>query len=95
MYQFPFIFIFSLTNRCKIRVKVINNCCMLSWISASVLHFRPLNLLDGYKNRFAYSLAFGVTTSYCISIIFYDSQSVLGEKIGKIIVSSPSFVGSK
>ncbi|XP_065068506.1 stimulated by retinoic acid gene 6 protein-like isoform X2 [Rhopilema esculentum] len=52
----------------------------------------PLNLLDGYENRLAYSLAFGVTTSYCISIIFNDAQSVLGSSIAKIIKSSPSYV---
>ena len=59
------------------------------------LPFSPLNLIDGYENRFAYSLAFGVTTNYCLAVITGSSKSILGKRIAAVINAAPSYVESK
>ena len=57
--------------------------------------FSPLNLLDGYENRFAYSLAFGITTSYCIFMVFNNLQYILGQWVTIKIKDLPPYVSGK
>ncbi len=61
----------------------------------SFLNFRPVNMLDSYENRFGHAAAFGVTSVYCIKMLFGSVKSILGSDLGVIIDQSPSFVSSK
>lgn len=47
-------------------------------------------MLDSYENRFGNALAFGVTTSYCLNILFGNSKNVLGSRVGKAVANMPS-----
>ena len=51
-------------------------------------------MLDSYENRFGNAVAFGVTTSYVMTMLLGDAKSILGSEWGKIIDMSPSYVGS-
>lgn len=51
-------------------------------------------MLDSYENRFGNALAFGVTTSYVMTMLLGSAKTILGSEWGKVIDSSPSYVGS-
>ena len=57
--------------------------------------FSPLNLLDGYENRFAYSMAFGITTSYFLFMIVNNVQAILGQWVAIVNKASFPFVSCK
>ena len=52
-------------------------------------------MLDSYENRFGCALAFGVTTSYCLDVLFGSAQNVVGSRIGKVIGAAPSSINCK
>ena len=49
-------------------------------------------MLDSYENRFGNALAFGVTTSYCLHVLFGSSKNVLGTYVGNALEKVPSSV---
>ena len=50
-------------------------------------------MLDSYENRFGNALAFGVTTSYCLHVLFGSSKNVLGTYVGSALEKVPNSVG--
>ena len=55
-------------------------------------YFRPLNMLDDFRNRYGYALAFGVLATHCLQALIDKEVSVFGKKIGSYLKSSPSYV---
>ena len=49
-------------------------------------------MLDSYENRFGNALAFGVTTSYCLNVVFESSKNVMGTRVGEALENVPSSV---
>ncbi|XP_065065632.1 stimulated by retinoic acid gene 6 protein-like [Rhopilema esculentum] len=84
VFSFFFLIAGSLLNRRK-------SAC-LNFLHGRPALVVPLNMLDSYENRFGCALAFGVTTSYCIDVLFGSAQTVVGSRIGKVIGAAPSSI---
>ena len=52
-------------------------------------------MLDSYENRFGNALVFGATTSYCLSVLFDNVDSILGSNWAPVVAAAPGYVGGE
>ena len=52
-------------------------------------------MLDSYENRHGFALAFGLTVSSCLSILFGKYEDVIGIKNAADIDTFPSYLASE
>eukprot|EP00795_Rhopilema_esculentum_P010881 gene10881-19704_t len=79
-----FVFVMSFVEKRKYKTK-----CCYGRPGAVV----PLNMLDSYENRFGNALVFGATTSYCLSVLFDNVDSILGSNWAPVVAAAPGYVG--
>ena len=49
-------------------------------------------MLDDFRNRYGYALAFGVIATHCLQVLLVEEVSVFGARIGSQLKRSPGYV---